>query len=67
MTKKTEDRHADKAGRRDFLKMAGVAAPAAVAAASLGGTQAEAASVDPTSDKMQDTEHTRAYLDSARF
>ena len=61
MTKKE-----DGASRRDFLKMASVAAPAAVAAASLGG-QAEAA-VEPAADgTIKDTAHTRAYFDSARF
>jgi anaerobic selenocysteine-containing dehydrogenase len=53
------------ASRRDFLKL-GIAAPAAAAAAA-SGTAAAAQPVDPTSDKMQDTDHTRAYLDSARF
>ena len=55
------------ASRRDFLKLAGTAAPAAVAAAAMTGTAAEASEVDPTSEKMQDTAHTRAYFDSARF
>ena len=41
--------------------------PAAVAAAAVSGTAAEAAEPDLTSEKMQDTAHTRAYLDSARF
>lgn len=63
MTKKTEEG----ASRRDFLKLAGTAAPAAVALAAASGTAAEAATPDPTSNKMQDTAHTRAYLDSARF
>ncbi|MEM9636730.1 MAG: twin-arginine translocation signal domain-containing protein [Pseudomonadota bacterium] len=53
--------------RRDFLKMAGTAAPAAAVAVAAGSGTAEAAQVDPTSDKMQDTAHTRAYLDSTRF
>ena len=53
------------ASRRDFLKL-GIAAPAVVAAAT-SGTAAAAQPVDLTSDKMQDTDHTRAYLDSARF
>ncbi|WP_136441727.1 twin-arginine translocation pathway signal protein [Pacificoceanicola onchidii] len=54
------------ASRRDFLKIAGTTAPlAAVAVAT--GTEAEAAEPDLSSDKMQDTAHTRAYLDSARF
>jgi hypothetical protein len=59
----------DGASRRDFLKLAGTAAPAAVAAAAMGGSEAEAEAaplpVDET--RIQDTAHTRAYLDSARF
>ncbi|MFY0691029.1 MAG: twin-arginine translocation signal domain-containing protein [Paracoccaceae bacterium] len=62
MTKKTEG-----ASRRDFLKLAGTAAPAAVAAVAVSGTQAEAAEPDLSLEKMQDTAHTRAYLDSTRF
>ena len=49
--------------RRNFLKLAGTAA---VAVAS-SGTAAEAQPVDLQSDKMQDTAHTRAYLESTRF
>ncbi len=52
--------------RRDFLKLAGTTAPAA-AVALAGTTAAEAQPVDLASEKMQDTDHTRAYLDSARF
>ncbi|MCB1340825.1 MAG: twin-arginine translocation signal domain-containing protein [Pseudooceanicola sp.] len=53
------------ASRRDFLKLATAAAPAAAAVA-LTGTEAQAAApVDE--NKMQDTAHTRAYFDSARF
>ena len=52
--------------RRDFLKLAGTAAPVAVAAAALSG-QAEAAELPTDETRMQDTAHTRAYLDSARF
>ncbi|SFQ99934.1 ubiquinol-cytochrome c reductase iron-sulfur subunit N-terminal domain-containing protein [Poseidonocella sedimentorum] len=55
------------ASRRDFLKLASVSAPAAVAAVAVSGTQAEASVVDPSSDRMQDTEHTRAYFETARF
>jgi len=56
------------ASRRDFLKLAGTAAPAVVAVAA-GGTaaHAEPQPVDLSSDKMQDTAHTRAYLESTRF
>ncbi|UYV36832.1 twin-arginine translocation signal domain-containing protein [Rhodobacteraceae bacterium D3-12] len=61
MTEKT------KASRRDFLKLAGTAAPAAAVAVAASGSAAEAAEPDLTSDKMQDTAHTRAYFDSARF
>lgn len=54
------------AGRRDFLKLAALSAPVAVAATA-AGTTAQAAEPDLSSDKMQDTAHTRAYFDSARF
>lgn len=57
----------DGTNRRDFLKMVGTAAPAAAVVAASGTTRAEAAAPDLSSDKMQDTEHTRAYLDSAKF
>ena len=63
MTKKTEDG----TSRRDFLKLAGTAAPAAAVAVAASTSVAEASQVDLASDKMQDTAHTRAYLDSARF
>lgn len=53
--------------RRDFLKLAGTAAPAAAVAVAAGSGTADAAEVDATSDKMQDTAHTRAYLASTRF
>ena len=53
--------------RRDFLKLAGTAAPAAVAVAAGGATQAAAQPVNLSSETMQDTDHTRAYLESTRF
>lgn len=53
--------------RRNFLKLAGTAAPAAVVAVTASGTVAQAQPVDLQSDTMQDTAHTRAYLDSTRF
>ncbi|QIE46521.1 twin-arginine translocation signal domain-containing protein [Pseudohalocynthiibacter aestuariivivens] len=62
MTKKT-----DGTNRRDFLKLAGTTVPLAAVAVASGTDQAAAKPVDPTSEKMQDTVHTRAYLDSARF
>ena len=62
MTKKTEA----STSRRDFLKLAGTA-PVGVAAVAVSGTEVEAAAPDLSLDKMQDTAHTRAYLDIARF
>jgi hypothetical protein len=63
MTKKNEDGKS----RRDFLKLAATTAPAAAVAVVAAGGTAEAAQPDLSSDKMQDTTHTRAYYDSARF
>ncbi|CUH60203.1 twin-arginine translocation signal domain-containing protein [Thalassobacter stenotrophicus] len=57
---------ATKASRRDFLKLAGTAAPVAAVAMAAGDT-AEAAAPDLTSETIQDTAHTRAYFESARF
>ena len=53
--------------RRNFLKLAGTAAPAAAVAVASSGTAAKAQPVDLQSDKMQDTAQTRAYLESTRF
>ncbi|MEO9650009.1 MAG: ubiquinol-cytochrome c reductase iron-sulfur subunit N-terminal domain-containing protein [Roseobacter sp.] len=63
MTKKTQG----DSSRRDFLKLAGTAAPAAVVAVAASSSGAEAAEPDMASSKIQDTAHTRAYLDSTRF
>ena len=54
--------------RRNFLKIAGTAVPGVVAVAA-GSSEAQAApaEVDLSSQVMQDTEHTRAYLESTRF
>lgn len=52
--------------RRDFLKIAGTAAPAAVAALAVGADGAEAAEAVETSG-MRSTEHTRKYMETARF
>ena len=57
----------ENASRRDFLKLVGVAAPSAAAAIASSGAEAEASSPDLSSDRMQDTAHTRAYYESARF
>lgn len=61
MSEKSKD-----ASRRDFLKLAGTAAPAAAVAMTVG-EKADATEVDLTSDTMQDTAQTRAYYKSARF
>ncbi|WP_147113801.1 twin-arginine translocation signal domain-containing protein [Tateyamaria sp. syn59] len=62
MTKKDE-----RASRRDFLKLAGTTAPVAAVAVATGAQQVEAAEPDLSKETMQDTAHTRAYFDSARF
>jgi len=61
------ERDGQSPSRRDFLKLASVSAPAAVAAATLTGTEAEAAQPATGETRLQDTAHTRAYFDSARF
>ncbi|PRX37999.1 formate dehydrogenase region TAT target [Meinhardsimonia xiamenensis] len=53
------------ASRRDFLKLAGTGAPAAVAAAALAPVSAEAE--EATGSMLRETEHVRKYLESARF
>ena len=57
----------EEANRRDFLTLAATAAPLAAVAVASGGTKAEAAQPDLTRETMQDTLHTRAYYDTARF
>jgi hypothetical protein len=57
----------DKSTRRDFLKLASTTAPAALAATAWSSTQVAADVTEPALDKMQDTEHTRAYYDSLSF
>ncbi|MCF6231761.1 MAG: twin-arginine translocation pathway signal protein [Rhodobacteraceae bacterium] len=53
--------------RRSFLKMASVSAPAAVATLAATTGTAEASAEDRKTEGVQDTAHTRAYFDSARF
>ena len=53
--------------RRDFLKLAGTGAPLAAVAMATSATTAQAQEPDLSSSVMQDTVHTRAYLDSLRF
>jgi len=52
-------------GRRDFLKLAAVGAPAAAAASVATGGAALAA--EPTELGYTETPHIKAYLDSCRF
>ncbi|MEP2533037.1 twin-arginine translocation signal domain-containing protein [Shimia sp.] len=64
MSKTAEDTGSS---RRDFLKLAATAAPAAAAVAVMAPQSSEAQPADLSSDKMQDTAHTRAYYETARF
>ncbi len=63
MTK--SDKKADE-GRRSFLKLAAMSAPAAAATA-VTSTPAEAAEAEPEGTGLRETAHVKAYLDSARF
>lgn len=53
--------------RRDFLKLAATGAPAVAVATMVTAGDSQAAEPDLTSDRIQDTAHTRAYFESARF
>ncbi|NHO67709.1 hypothetical protein G8770_19355 [Aestuariicella hydrocarbonica] len=53
--------------RRRFLRMAVTAAPAIVAAAVAPNAAAKMVTKVPRSRGLRDTEHTRKYLESARF
>lgn len=53
-------------GRRSFLKLAAVSAPAAAATA-VTGQEAAAAEAEPEGSGLRNTAHVKAYLDSARF
>lgn len=54
--------------RRNFLRMAATAVPAAVAVAVAPNAAARVVETDaPKSRGLRDTEHTRKYLESARF
>ncbi|MEL6584137.1 MAG: twin-arginine translocation pathway signal protein [Pseudomonadota bacterium] len=59
---------ADRSSRRAFLKLASSAAPAALVATASGAAAADVpAAPDLSLDRLQDTEHTRAYYEAARF
>lgn len=51
--------------RRDFLKLAGTAAPAAAVLTVAGAEEAEA--VELAGQGLRKTEHVKKYLESARF
>lgn len=51
--------------RRDFLKLAGTAAPAAAVLSVAGADDAEAAEM--SGEGLRKTEHVKQYLESARF
>jgi len=53
--------------RRKFLRLAVTAAPAAVAVAVAPRAAAQVVKDVPKSRGLRDTEHTRKYLESARF
>lgn len=55
------------AERRNFLKLAGLAAPAAAVAAVAAPKPAAAAAPAPQGKGLRKTAHVQAYLDSARF
>ena len=59
------DKKADES-RRNFLKLAGVSAPAA-AVAMAAPEAAEAAEVETAGEGLRKTAHVKAYLESARF
>ncbi len=52
--------------RRNFLKLATVSVPAVAASAAVG-TQAAAVELPEDTSGLQDTAHTRAYFETARF
>lgn len=55
------------ASRRDFLRLAGASAPAALAAAAVAPAEAQASEEGPAGEGLRRTEHTLKYLESARF
>lgn len=61
-----DEKKKEGASRRDFLKLAGTSAPAAVAAVAVGTESAAADEAQPGS-ALRKTEHVKKYLASARF
>ncbi len=60
------DKKDTRQSRRDFLKLAGTAAPAVAVATVAGSDPAEAAEA-ASAKGLPKTEHVKKYLDSARF
>lgn len=54
-------------GRRNFLKLAGVSAPAAAAMATMTPQEVEAAELEAAGEGLRKTEHVKTYLETARF
>ncbi|KXO07609.1 MULTISPECIES: hypothetical protein [Marinobacter] len=61
------DNQNEQNSRRQFLRMAVVAAPAAVAMAVAPNAAADVVKDAPKSNGLRDTEHTRKYFETARF
>ncbi len=61
-----DDKKKDGKSRRDFLRIAGTAAPAALAAAAVAPGEAKADEA-PQGSGYRKTEHVRQYLKTARF
>ena len=53
--------------RRDFLKLGGIAAPAAAVAVAAGAPVEASEALDADTGGLQDTPHTSKYLETARF
>lgn len=62
-----DDKKKEGASRRDFLKLAGTSAPAAVAAVAVGTTEAAAEEAAAQGSGLRKTDHVKKYLASARF
>lgn len=63
-----DDNDGKTSSRRSFLKLAAASAPAAVAATAISGSAANADTAAKQGESgVQDTAHTRAYLESTKF
>ncbi len=57
----------ESATRRDFLRLAGASAPAAVAAIAAPAAVKAAAAEEASAEGLRRTEHVEKYLETARF